>query len=700
MSALQQRQVGQMAPLGAKVDLLNGLTEPTTALAMNTSLRGRVLNTHLSKKQVLMPLFEAVINSIHAIEDSGQSNSDGAISVFVHRVPQEEIGAGVPHPITDVVGLSIEDNGIGFDADNFESFRTLDTEHKVARGGRGIGRLLWIKCFEKVSVDSVFVKEGKKVQRTFSFDAQLGIHDHNEVILTDDRAPKTMIKLDKLRGLYKRNWRKNTQAILDQMLEHFLWYFVREEGCPKIALHDNGSTFCLHKQFSEGVQDSIVHDNILIKNQEFSVLHVKLRHGVDSGHFVTLCADGRYVEKLGIKGKIPGLFERVEDSKGPFIHGSYVTSEFLNDRVQPDRDGFDILEDHGLFVDTEISRSELMLRIFGLIREQLSDIMSANTKKSSERVHQFVCKNPNYKPILKYLQEEDKVVDPSISDRDLDLYLHKKQQDMEHNLREDGEETLRVNEDEPFDDYEQRVQEYIDKISDLNKAALAKYVSHRRAVIDFLASAIGSTDGQNYSREAIIHKLIMPKGLESTEVSETNSNLWLIDERLAFHDYLASDKSLNRQPITDSDSLKRPDIDALNISDNPILISDRQIGPFPSLTIIEFKRPMQQGGGDPVEQVLGYINAIRDGRIKTAHGRPIPNAESVMGYCYVIADLTIDVRQHCEYRDYTPMHDGNGYFGFHKNYKCYVEVISYDRLVTAARERNHAFFAKLGFPST
>ena len=313
-------------------------------------------------------------------------------------------------------------------------------------------------------------------------------------------------------------------------------------------------------------------------------------------------------------------------------------------------------------------------------------------------MHQFVCNNPNYKPILKHLLEEDKIVDPLISDSDLELYLHKKQQDFEHSLLGDGDKILCVNDGEPFEEYEQRVQGYFEKISDLNKSALAKYVSHRRVVIEFLADAIGSPDGQQYSKEGLIHKLIMPRGLDSSEVSEASSNLWLIDERLAFHDYLASDKSLASQPITESTSNKRPDIDALRFVDTPFLVSDRQDGLFPSLTIIEFKRPMRQGGGDPLDQVLGYLNQIRGGTVKTSRGRPIPNAEQIMAYCYVIADLTEDVRTSCEKRDLTPMHDGTGYFGFHKYYKSSVAVISYDGLVTAARERNHAFFAKLGLP--
>ena len=300
MASLHQDGVAQGVPLRPHAELLDGVSEGVTPLSMNTSLRGRVRNTRLPQKQFLMPLFEAVINSIHAIEDSGQSNSESVISVFIHRVPQEDLGEGVPSGITDVVGLRIEDNGIGFDNHNFESFRTLDTEHKVKRGGRGIGRLLWIKCFERVSVDSVFLEDGRKMQRTFSFDVQSGIHDHKKLTATEDVAPRTVIKIEQMKEPYRRNWRKKTETILDQMLEHFLWYYLRDGGCPKIVVHDNGSEHCLSERFSKGVQDSITHDDFLIKGQEFSVIHVRFRHGIGSNHFIALCADGRLVTPSGM----------------------------------------------------------------------------------------------------------------------------------------------------------------------------------------------------------------------------------------------------------------------------------------------------------------------------------------------------------------------------------------------------------------
>ena len=56
------------------------------------------------------------------------------------------------------------------------SFETLDSDYKASQGCRGVGRLLWLKAFEKVNVVSVFVDGDVALkQRTFSFTAALGV---------------------------------------------------------------------------------------------------------------------------------------------------------------------------------------------------------------------------------------------------------------------------------------------------------------------------------------------------------------------------------------------------------------------------------------------------------------------------------------------------------------------------------------------
>jgi hypothetical protein len=191
----------------------------------------------------------------------------------------------------------------------------------------------------------------------------------------------------------------------------------------------------------------------------------------------------------------------------------------------------------------------------------------------------------------------------------------------------------------------------------------------------------------------------------SNEIRLDSCNLWLIDERLAFHDFLASDKPLSTMEITGSEESKEPDICALNVYDDPILVNDGQNLPLASIVVVEIKRPMRNDAAsgeekDPVEQALGYLDRIRKGEVQTASGRPIPSSADIPGFCYAICDITSTVKRRCEMLNLTITSDHLGYFGYNTNFKAYIEVISYDRLLNAARERNRAFFDRLGLPTT
>lgn len=103
---------------------------------------------------------------------------------------------------------------------------------------------------------------------------------------------------------------------------------------------------------------------------------------------------------------------------------------------------------------------------------------------------------------------------------------------------------------------------------------------------------------------------------------------------------------------------------------------------------------------DPVEQALGYLERIRKGGAKAASGRPIPRSEEIPGFCYAICDVTPSVENRCKLLGLKVTSDKLGYFGYNSNYEAYIEVISFDRLLNAARERNRVFFDKLGLPTT
>ena len=52
---------------------------------IGTNLPGRVRNVSLALSKGLMPLFEAVSNSIHAIEEAGRAPDEGRIRIEIKR---------------------------------------------------------------------------------------------------------------------------------------------------------------------------------------------------------------------------------------------------------------------------------------------------------------------------------------------------------------------------------------------------------------------------------------------------------------------------------------------------------------------------------------------------------------------------------------------------------------------------------------
>ena len=196
----------------------------------------------------------------------------------------------------------------------------------------------------------------------------------------------------------------------------------------------------------------------------------------------------------------------------------------------------------------------------------------------------------------------------------------------------------------------------------------------------------------------------MPMRVDSHEVRPNDCNFWVVDERLAFHEYLASDKPLSSMPITDSKSGKEPDLMALQVFDNPILVSEKDDVALASIVVVEIKRPMRNDAKegeekDPIEQALGYLGRVREGDVKTVDGRPIPEDKKIPGFCYVLCDITPSIKKRLLIHDAVLSSDKLGYFYYHKALNAYVEVISFDGLVNRATARNRAFFDRLSLPT-
>ena len=252
-------------------------------MSIATNLHGRLRNTSLPASSGMLPLFEAVANSIHSIEDANLSDEEGYINVQIVRDNQMSIdlsdGRKSPGPKAkgDILGIKITDNGIGFNDENMESFLTLDSEHKIDRGGRGVGRLLWLKAYDKISIQSFYEPKqgGPLKKRSFTFDAKQGV----SAPLVED-APneirQTIIKLEGFSERYREASPKTAEVIARSIFEHNLWYFIRSGGAPKIQVIDEKEVISLDDIYHEQMVEAASSETLDLKGAIFELIHIKL----------------------------------------------------------------------------------------------------------------------------------------------------------------------------------------------------------------------------------------------------------------------------------------------------------------------------------------------------------------------------------------------------------------------------------------
>lgn len=620
---------------------------------MESSLAGRLRNIHLPSTHGLMPVYEAVVNSIESIEEYNTRKdlqlSQYNIDVFIERDSQIPLAnKRGPQPERDITGFKIIDNGIGFNDDNWCSFNTLDSLKKMDKGCRGIGRVLWLKAFDNVHIDSSYFQEGSVFRRTFTFNTSREL-SASELRTYDTETITTTVHLLGFKERFAKVSYKTSDRISYGLLEHCLWYFIRAEGVPRIKVHDEDQVIDLHDLFDQHVHSSSSTDTIALKEKAFELTHVKIRATRSRPHCLGYCAAGRLVKEEPLKGKIPGLFAALWDADGEFTYMAYLTSKYLDDRVTNERLDFNIsetIDSDNLFVTTEISYDDIRHELFPLISKYLKDSLEISIQAGEEKVNNFVSKKaPKYRPLLKHIPLKTLAIDPNIADKDLDLLLHREAFLLEEGLLEEGHCLLNSRAVHDIDQYKTKLEDYLDKATDLKQSDLASYVAHRRVILDLLEGAIMQQHDGTFCREDIIHDLIIPKGATSSDDESGSQNLWLIDERLAFHHYLASDKALSANPTTGSTSGKRPDVASLRLFDTPLLFGEHSLQQG-SITVVEIKKPMRRNfrpgeneQKDPIHQGLGYLKQLREGA-STVNGRPIPNADKIPGFVYVIADLT------------------------------------------------------------
>lgn len=673
---------------------------------MTINLEGRVQNTRLRADRGLLALYEAVVNSMDSVEETGDDADAHRIEIHIRRERRLVDGDGPSSPDARIVGFEVVDDGVGFTQANFQSFLTADSRRKAGSGGKGNGRFLWLKVFETASVESVFREGDACYRRRFQFTRQ-GISDHT----CDDIAstsPRTRVVLESVRRDYQRCIPPSAHDVAKGILEHCLEWFILGRA-PEVIVRDEATDDVtdLHALYGQVVHEAEP-DTIEVGSHPLCIRHLHLPGAAGGRHRIAYCAHRRLVreEEAAKRGRVPHLATsgplRAGDDE--FIYAAYVTSELLDASVNQERTDFVLATDEDGLLDDDPTWDQVEAAVLEPIRRHLEPYTRETKADTLERVRRYVSSRaPEYGHILTHHEDRLDAIAPGISERDLDAKLHRLGRAIEDDLRAQYPqicERIAPSPGSPLskDDLEQFSQFWED-YNAAGRSALAKYVVGRRYALTLLERAIRLGRDGRHSAEGLVHGIVFPRGARSDDVPLDAHNLWLIDERLAFHTYLGSDVPISQMPHLDSVSRHRPDLQVF--FDNPLAVAEEGSMPYSSVVLVEFKKP---GRGEyaesenPITQVYGYLDKIRAGGLKTAAGRTLEATEHVPFYCYVIADLVPSLKTMAINASLRRTLDGLGYFGWNLERGAYIEVMGFDKLVGDAHKRNRALFERLGLP--
>jgi len=660
---------------------------------MKINFKGLVDLHILPSTEPLLPLYEAIVNSIQSIEESGIKN--GRIDIEIQREPQMQIFSESWE--TDIENIIIKDNGIGFNKQNFESFDTYATDFKLEKGCKGVGRIMWLKAFSRVEIDSIYKSETKFYNRKFSFDIANAVNFMSNNEIAKPKEITTTVKLMGLISKIKKNTPKRLTTIARDILNHCFVYFIAG-NMPQIYLKDEKDTININLLFNEYKSENIVIDNFNVSDQDFQIIHSKNFNSSLSVHTINFCAHSRKVTSINLCSILNNVNSKFITDNGEFSYNGFVISKLLDDSVNRERTSFDIPESHANLFE-KITKEDIINIIKPLVIKFLEvDIENYKSHKLDAIKEYIYNKNPRYRLLLKNFPEFIDNIVISNDEEKLELELFKQEQLYKLRLKEEGIDlSKQIKSNKNVNEFIKQKTSYAEKMSEIGKSSLAEYILHRKAVLDILDENLKYSDDKNlkYAYEENIHQIIFPMQSTSDDIDYQSHNLWIIDEKLAYHYYLASDKKLSSMPPINTTSDNEPDI---IIFDKPFAFTDENRQPFRNISIIEFKRPGRNNYSDednPIQQVIEYMDDIIAGQIKTKDGRYLEGCENLRFYCYIICDLSEKIKIYARQRGFQTAPDGIGYYYFLDNYKAYIEIIPYSKLIQDSQQRNKILFDKL-----
>jgi hypothetical protein len=654
----------------------------------------------LPRGSSLLPLYEAIVNSIQSIQEAKIRN--GKIDIHVER---DIVPLGSEYWETDIHSFVIADNGVGFNDKHYESFNVYGTDCKLDIGCKGVGRVFWLKAFSDVFVESHYKNERNEMwKRKFRFlvsGEMSEVENHPVHNITETGAKVSLVNFSKK---YMQNCHKKIDALARDIMNH-CFAFLALDVCPVITISDGKEVRIVNDLFSEYTNKgkNMAVNEFEVRGAIFHLISTKSYAASSDKHMLHFCAHKREVYSENISKLIPELNGRLYDGNKPFTYSGFVTGGFFDDKINSERTNFTLSkesdEEQQVSANADITMIAIKTSTIPIVRKFLEKEIASYTLKNKDRIEGYVSqRNPRFRTLLSYCSECIASIPYTKDDNSLELELFKSEQAFRLQIKIEQSELLNnefgsITNIEKYQDARELLAM---KLSSLGKDALAEYIIHRKVMLDLLAKSLEYSDEakKKYSLERNVHSLIFPLTTTSDDIDYKSHNLWIIDEKLAYHYYLASDKPISTYQIIKSDSRKEPDIAIFDPAF--ALTEDTDRSALNNITIIEFKRPGRTDL-DCIDQVIDYIKLIRAGQSKDRYGQIFTedNLDKMRFTCYIICDVNYDLIKRLSISSFHKAPDGFRYYSHYKLFNASIEIIPYSVLINDSIKRNKVFFDQL-----
>lgn len=663
----------------------------------------------LDIRDFMSALNELLVNAFQAVEErfTIETSSRGAIQIEIVR--QNEHKEGMLNPIKSV---KITDNGIGFTDVNYKSFKTAYSSKKAELGGKGIGRFAALAVFNELAVESIYLdKKGEKRKRQFVIrrEKQGEIEEYQDDEYIGEKIEGTQIVLTNLGDVFKEYTASYTAVnVVEALVQHVLLYYVRG-NMPSVVLKDIDGEI----KFEDycplvSLNEKIYKDKI--KGADFKAIAVPKSKG--KYHSVFLCAHNRVVLKKRVTTYYPLFDSPVMDEEHETYIDLYVVSSYLDSIVNLPRTNLKLSSR-----ESQNEDSLLQVESGGICEEDVAEFVVCAldslykghvaewTRRREENVKCFQASDEGIE--FRNIELNSSVLKKLRGAADVkeirSVLLQEK-----YKLKEELEVKKSRLQDALYSDseeYQNLLNEVVSQVVSTSKNELETYVAHRKVIITLMEKCLRWIDSQSdkYVAEKKLHNIIYAMGATQKDINYDEHNLWILDDRLAFYQYIASDRKIsNHEPLNHgSDSAKEPDITLYNMPhlyDRMFIYGEK--GPYheiQSVVIFELKRPNRNIDYlEYFKQSDEQIKGIRKGLYKGDSGENIPALPRVPVFHYYICDenayssLKEDLLGTHQYTE-TPYNSIAWADTF-----THKEIMTYNTMLINARRRNKIFFIKSG----